>query len=107
MLTESGFPNILTFENRFQAMTSLCLHSVFLSRKAELDQFMAGLGPVLDLVRKHPHLGEPLPVTGIAKPPNADEFLAIVEHEDVDDVHIDFFEQYVCTELKYSFFKSK
>ena len=99
MLTESGFPNMLTFENRFQAI-SLCLHSVFLSRKAELDQFMAGLGPLLNLIRKHPHLEEPLFVAGIAKPPTADQFLAIVEYEDVDGMHIDFFKQYVCTECK-------
>ena len=81
-------------------MTSLCLHSVFLSRKAELDQFMSGLGPVLDLIRKYPHLGEPLLVAGIAKPPTANEFLEIVEYEDVDDMHVDFFKQYVCTECK-------
>ena len=100
MLTESGFPNILTFANRFQAMTSLCLHSIFLSRKAELDQFMAGLGPVLNLIRQHPQLAEPLLGAGIAKPPTADEFLAMVEYEDVDDMHINFFKEYVRTECK-------
>jgi hypothetical protein len=43
LLVEAGFPYLFTFENRFQAMASLCLHSVWLSRKAELDQLMSGL----------------------------------------------------------------
>ena len=51
---------------------------------------MAGLGPVLNLIRQHPQLAEPLLVAGIAKPPTADEFLAMVEYEDVDDMHINF-----------------
>lgn len=101
LLTEAGFPSILTFENRFQAMTSLCLHSVFLSRKAELDQFMARLGPVLNLIRKNPQLAKPIPVADKVKPPSAEEFL--VEDKDVDNMHIDFFKQYICTECKSMF----
>jgi hypothetical protein len=61
---------------------------------------MAGLGPVLNLIRQHPQLAEPLLVAGIAKPPTADEFLAMVEYEDVDDMHINFFKEYVRTECK-------
>ena len=86
LLTEASFPSLLTFENHFQAMTSLCLHSVFLSRKAELGQFMAGLGPVLNLICKHLHLAEPILVADKVKPPSAEEFLALVEYEDVDNM---------------------
>jgi hypothetical protein len=51
---ETGFPHFLTLENRFQAMTSLCLHGILLSRKAELDQFVLGLGPLVDIIKQHP-----------------------------------------------------
>ena len=32
LLIESGFPHCLNIENRFQAMTSLCLHGVHVKR---------------------------------------------------------------------------
>ena len=50
LLIESGYPHCLNIENRFQAMTSLCLHGVLLSRKAELDQFL--LGALLSILEK-------------------------------------------------------
>jgi hypothetical protein len=97
LLVEAGFPYLLTFENRFQAMASLCLHSVLLSRKAELDQFMSGLGPLINLICKHPDQTEPLLVAGQAKSPSAEDLLSLVEYEEVDEVRKDFFKQYVCT----------
>ena len=94
---EAGFPHILTIENRHH---SLCLHSVFLSRKAELDQFMAGLGPLINLVREHPDQAEPLFVVGYSKSLSADDILSLVEYEDVDTMHKEFFNHYVCTECE-------
>ena len=87
LLIEAGFPHVSTFENRFQAIMALCLHSVILSRKAELGQFISGLGPLIKIVRKHPDLAEPLFVTGHATSPTAEEILSLVRYEDVDDKH--------------------
>ncbi len=81
---ETGFPHFLTLENRFQAMTSLCLHGILLSRKAELDQFVLGLGPLVD-IKQHPKKMEPLFLAGSEKLPTAEEFLSLVEYEDVND----------------------
>ena len=39
---------------------SVLLHCVVLSRKAELDQFADGLGPLLDKIRSYPDLCKPL-----------------------------------------------
>ena len=86
LLVEAGFPHILTIDNRFQAMTSLCLHSVFLSRKAELDQFMSGLGPLIKLVRQHPDQAEPIFVAGYSKTVSAEDILPLVDYEDVDSM---------------------
>ena len=46
-------------------MTSFCLHGIILSRKAELDQFVSGLGPLVDVIKQHPKKMEPLLVAGI------------------------------------------
>ena len=100
LLIEAGFPHILTFENRFQAIMALCLHSVILSRKAELDQFISGLGPLINIVRKHPDLAAPLFVAGCATPPTSEEVLSLVKYEDVDDKHKEFFQKYVREECK-------
>ena len=67
LLVEAALPHVLTIDNRSQAMTSLCLHSVFLSRKAELDQFMSRLGPLIKLVQQHPDQAEPIFVAGYSK----------------------------------------
>ena len=101
LLTEAGFPHLLSFENRFQAMTSLCLHAVFLSRKAELDQFMSGLGPLVNVIHEHPTIAEPLLVAGHGKPPTADDLLSLITYENVDDEHKEFFKQYISTEGQY------
>ena len=103
LLIEAGFPHILTFENRFQAIIALCLHSVILLRKAELDQFISGLGPLISIVRKYPDLAAPLFVAGRATPPTAEEVLSLVRYEDVDDKHKEFFQKYVREECKYTF----
>lgn len=36
------------------------MHSVILSRKGALDQFVLGLGPLLEQAKKHPELIKPL-----------------------------------------------
>ncbi|XP_028400817.1 apoptosis-resistant E3 ubiquitin protein ligase 1-like [Dendronephthya gigantea] len=59
---------------------------------------MSGLGPLLNLIRNHPNLTEPLLVFGNDKPPTEKEFLALVEFEDVDDKHKEFFTRYVTEE---------
>ena len=103
LLIEAGFPHILTYENRFQAIVALCFHSVILSRKAELDQFISGLGPLINIVRNYPDLAAPLFMTGHATPITAEEVLSLVEYEDVDDKHKEFFQKYVREESKYTF----
>ena len=103
LLIEAGFPHILTFENRFQAIIALCLHSVILLRKAELGQFISGLGPLINIVRKYSDLAAPLFVAGRATPPTAEEVLSLVRYEEVDDKHKEFFQKYVREECKYTF----
>jgi hypothetical protein len=98
LLIESGFPHCLNIENRFQAMTSLCLHGVLLSRKAELDQFLIGLGPLVECIRKYPNIMEPLFLAGHAKPPTPDDLLSIIEYESVGDEIKEFFTRYVQAE---------
>lgn len=88
LLIESGFPHALTFENRFQAMT----------RKAELDQFLIGLGPLVESIRQYPDVMEPLFVAACAKPPTADDLLSLVEFECVDDDLKQYFTRYVRAE---------
>ena len=46
-LVETGFTKRLVKANKREAITSIMLNNVILSRKAELDQFSQGLGPVL------------------------------------------------------------
>ena len=103
LLTEAGFPHVLTFENRLQAMTALCLHSVFLTRKAELDQFRTGLGPIVDIICKHPNNAKPLLQAGHNKPLTANEILPLVKFDDIDEKHKEFFQEYLRTECKHSY----
>ena len=56
LLAEAGFPQVLSVSNKLEAITALCVHSVILSRKAELDQFAVGLGPVLGVAMKYPDM---------------------------------------------------
>mgnify|MGYP002803387056 FL=1 len=98
LLIESGFPHCLNMENRFQSMTSLCLHGVILSRKAELDQFLIGLGPVAEFIRKYPNIMEQIFVTGHAQQPTADDFLSLIEYDGVDDEIKEFFIRYLQAE---------
>jgi hypothetical protein len=98
LLIESGFPHTLTLENRFQAMMSLCLHGVLLSCKAELDQFLLGLGPLVDNIRKYPDVFELLFVSSGAKPPTGDDLLSLIDYENVDDEIKQYFIRYVHSE---------
>ena len=56
LLAEAGFPQVLSVSNKLEAITASCVHSVILSRKAELDQFAVGLGPVLVVAMKYPDM---------------------------------------------------
>ena len=62
---------------------------------------MSGLGPLLNLIRSHPKLTESLLLFGNDKPPTEKEFLALVEFENVDDKHKEFFTRYVTEECMY------
>ena len=95
LLVESGFPHFLSLENRFQAMTSLVLHAVILSRKAEVDQFMEGLGPLLQIIKNHPEKFEPLFVAGACEPPLSEDLFSIVDYDDVDERMKEYFTHYV------------
>ena len=98
LLIEARFLIQLTMENFFQAIMSLCLHSVLLSRKAELDQFIAGLGPLHALITKHPTKAECLFVTGNEPPPpSAEELLSLMTFEGVQPSIVDFFNEYLKT----------
>ena len=95
LLIESGFPHSLTVDNRFHAMMSLGLHAVILSRKAELDQFLLGLSPLVESIRKHPDLMEPLFVAGSSKPTTADDLELLIEFDGVDDNIKEYFSRYI------------
>lgn len=84
-------------DNFFQAAMALCLHSVFLSRKAELDQFITGLGPVHSIIKQHPVLAEALFLVGKGKPLTAEEFLSLVVIQDVQPNIANFFNEYLRT----------
>ena len=60
MLVNSGFTKQLLKANKGSAMMSLMIHSLITSRKAELDQFAFGLGPVLKAAQKQPSVCKPL-----------------------------------------------
>lgn len=76
-------------------MMSLGLHGVILSRKAELHQFLFGLSPVVESIRKHPDLMESLFVAGSSKPTNADHLNLLIEFDGVDDNIKDYFARYI------------
>ena len=95
LLIESGFPHLLTLNNRVQAMMSLCIHGVILSRKAKLDQFLLGLSPLVESIRKHPDLMEPLFVAGSSKPTTADNLNLLIEFDGIDDNVKYYFAHYI------------
>ena len=50
--------------NKLEAITSLCVHSVVVSRKAAVDQLACGLKPLLELAKKDPEMLKPIFVAG-------------------------------------------
>ncbi|CAB3994643.1 Hypothetical predicted protein [Paramuricea clavata] len=74
---------------------SLVLHAVILSRKAEVDQFMEGLGPLLWKIKNHPEKFEPLFVAGACEPPLSEDLFSIVDYDDVDERMKEYFTRYV------------
>jgi hypothetical protein len=97
LLIEAGFSHRLSMENFFQAIISLCLHSVLLSRKAELDQFVRGLGPLLTIIKEHPEKAECLLLVGNTNPPTSQELLSVMKFVDVQPNIIELFKQYLAT----------
>ena len=59
-LVETGFTKMLSKTNKYEAISSIMLNSVILSRKAELDQFIEGLGPVIREAHYHSEIFKPL-----------------------------------------------
>lgn len=59
-LNEAGVPFLLTMENKMQAIASIYLHYIISLRKGEIDQFAAGLGPILSLIKHNPQQCQPL-----------------------------------------------
>jgi len=68
---------------------------VILSRKAELDQFIDGLGPIVNLVGKYPDVMEPAFVEREAKAPTPQEFLNLTVFENVRVELQTFLQQYL------------
>ena len=56
MLVQAGFCKRLNKTNKGGAMMSLMISSIITSRKAELDQFAVGLGPLLKEAKKFPEM---------------------------------------------------
>ena len=79
-------------------MTSLVFHSVLLSQKAEVDQFIQGLNGI----RNHPEVLEPLFVACASKPPTSEDLFSVLEFDCVDERIKEYFTRYVCAEGKLS-----
>ena len=98
LLAEAGFPKVLSVSNRLEAITALCVHSVILSRKAELDQFAVGLGPVLGLAKKYPDVLKSLFVN-CSEPGSASvtpaEFKGLLVFEGLQDKVKEYFLEYI------------
>lgn len=60
LLVQAGFTKQLSKDNKGGAMMSIMIHSLISSRKAELDQFALGLGPVLKAAKENPTVCKPL-----------------------------------------------
>ena len=54
LLVDSGYTKVLHMVNKLEAITTLCVHSVILSRKGAIDQFAIGLKPLLELLKENP-----------------------------------------------------
>ena len=98
LLAEAGFPQVLSVSNKLEAITALCVHSVILSRKAELDQFAVGLGPVLGVAMKYPDMMKSMFVScsepaSLSVTPAA--FKDLLVFEDVHDKVKEYFLEYI------------
>ncbi|CAB3995635.1 Hypothetical predicted protein [Paramuricea clavata] len=91
------FDEVFSLLNLIGALSSLFAipASVILSRKAEVDQFMEGLGPLLQRIKNHPEKFEPLFVAGACKPPLSEDLFSIVDYDDVDERMKEYFTRYV------------
>ena len=98
LLADAGFSQVPSMCNKIEAVTTLCEHSVILSRKAELDQFALGLGPVLGLAKKYPDVMKSLLVSCL-EPASASvtpaAFKSLLVFEEVQEKVKEYFPEYI------------
>lgn len=61
---------------------------------------MGGLGPLIKLVQQHPDQAEPIFVAGHSKTLSIEDMISLVDYEDVDSMHKEFFNRYICTKCE-------
>jgi hypothetical protein len=89
--------------NKLEAITSLCVHSVVVSRKAAVDQLACGLKPLLELSKKDPEMLKPIFVAGASSLElNSATFKSLLHFEDVELNVMNMFLKYIDTESKCS-----
>ncbi|XP_062504888.1 uncharacterized protein LOC134181638 [Corticium candelabrum] len=78
----AGYPYRLTKENHGEAVRSLLVHEIILSRRSEIDQVIAGLGPeICTMVKEHGKVMSSLFTNEGQVPLVASEFLKLVTYE--------------------------
>ncbi|XP_062506321.1 uncharacterized protein LOC134182894 isoform X1 [Corticium candelabrum] len=93
----AGYPYRLTKENHGEAVRSLLVHEIILSRRSEIDQVIAGLGPeICTMVKEHGKVMSSLFTNEGRVPLVASEFLKLVTYENTLPRHLkDYFQRYV------------
>ena len=94
-LVETGFTKKLSKENKLQAITSIMLNSVILIRKAEIDQFSHGLGPILNEARMHPDIFKPLFVYVGDVDVTPKKFKSLLLDTNLDEILKGYFYKYI------------
>ncbi|XP_062522350.1 G2/M phase-specific E3 ubiquitin-protein ligase-like [Corticium candelabrum] len=77
----AGYTHKVTATNKADMVLKIFLHEIVLSRKAELDQLSVGLGPLMDLARRHPDKIRPLLTASASTPLTSGLFLNLVTYE--------------------------
>ena len=94
-LVETGFTKKLSKENKLEPITSIMLNSVILVRKAELDQFSHGLGPILNKARLYPEIFKPLFVHAGEVDLTPEKFRSLLLDTHLDDRLKGYFYKYI------------
>ena len=97
VLVNAGFIRQLTKALKSGAMMSLMIHFLISSRKAEMDQFAQGLGPVLKGAQENPSICKPL---FVHNDDNAkitpEKFKALLDESNVEEETLkDYFHDYI------------